>query len=70
MLLEKARPGQSGHHGTRIATYLDSLSDAGFWGSVTFKYQGGTLVHVVQEQSLKPEQLDPEYRYANGSNKH
>jgi hypothetical protein len=66
-MLTVERPGQSGQHGSRIAAYLDSLVSRGFWGSVTLKYQGGTLVHLVQEQSLKPEQLEPEHRNVNGS---
>jgi hypothetical protein len=69
MLVAQTRPGPSGHHGTKVAAYLDSLADTGFWGSVTFKYQGGTLVHVVQEQSLKPSELGPDNRIVNGSTK-
>ena len=47
--------------------YISDLMSARFWGTVTFKFQDGKLIHVAEERSLKPEQLVPEYRRKNGA---
>lgn len=47
---------------TSLADYIRALTDQGFWGTLTLKFQSGQVIHVVKEESLKPEQLKPEYR--------
>ena len=42
--------------------FVERLAKAGFWGTVTLKLQAGNVVHVVREESLKPEQLIPDHR--------
>jgi hypothetical protein len=42
--------------------YLKSLAEQGFWGTVALKFQSGQIIHVVKEESLKPEELIPENR--------
>jgi hypothetical protein len=37
--------------------YLNLLAKGRFWGSATLKFEGGTIVHVKLEQSLKPCEL-------------
>jgi hypothetical protein len=45
-----------------VLTFVEQLARAGFWGNITLKLQAGSVVHLVREESLKPEQLIPEQR--------
>ncbi len=37
--------------------YIQDLSGQRFWGFLTLKFEGGTVVHVRQEENLKPNEL-------------
>jgi major membrane immunogen (membrane-anchored lipoprotein) len=37
--------------------YIRDLTDQRFWGFLTLKYEDGKIVHVRQEQNLKPSEL-------------
>lgn len=37
--------------------YIRDLSEKGFWGFLTLKFEDGTIVHVRQEENLKPNEL-------------
>jgi hypothetical protein len=47
--------------------YLRGLATQRFWGSVTLKIEGGQVVHVRQEQNLKPSELSGTPRSLNGT---
>jgi hypothetical protein len=34
--------------------YVRRLSDSGFWGYLTLKFENGTVVHMRLEENLKP----------------
>jgi hypothetical protein len=46
-------------------TYLKNLADRSFWGAVTLKFEEGTIVHLRQEQNLKPSELSGQPRNTN-----
>jgi hypothetical protein len=48
--------------GTLISSFISELADQGFWGNIILKLQGGKVIHITKEESLKPSQLGPEYR--------
>jgi hypothetical protein len=37
--------------------YLRRLAEAGFWGSITVKFENGVVVHIRREENLKPSEL-------------
>jgi hypothetical protein len=37
--------------------YLRELADCRFWGYVGVKFENGQIVHVRQEENLKPSEL-------------
>ena len=45
-----------------ISSFIGELADQGFWGNIILKLQGGKVIHITKEESLKPSQLGPEYR--------
>jgi hypothetical protein len=45
--------------------YIRDLTDKRFWGFLTLKYEDGKIVHVRQEQNLKPSELPGENRGGN-----
>ena len=48
---------------TQLAiSFIKRLSAEQFWGDVTLKLQHGQVIHITKEESLKPSQLEPEYR--------
>jgi hypothetical protein len=47
---------------TAITEYIRMLTQEGFWGTLTIKLQNGQVIHVVREESLKPDQLIPDHR--------
>ena len=47
--------------------YLRNLADQNFWGTVTLKYENGGIVHVRQEENLKPSELSGRPRKNNGN---
>lgn len=53
-----------------ILTYLKRLTASRFWGSVTFKFESGEVVHVRQEENFKPFELSgrPRTKHGNESN--
>jgi hypothetical protein len=46
-------------------TYLKNLAERNFWGAVTLKFEEGTIVHLRQEQNLKPSELSGHPRNTN-----
>jgi hypothetical protein len=42
--------------------FLRRLAQEGFWGTVTMKYQHGQVIHLTKEESIQPNQLEPENR--------
>lgn len=40
--------------------WLQSLEAAHFWGNITLRFQHGDVVHIIREETLKPEQVRPE----------
>jgi hypothetical protein len=50
--------------------YVRNLSEQAFWGLVSLKFENGTIVHVRQEENLKPSELPGKNRgeYANRTN--
>ena len=47
--------------------YLRDLASQKFWGTVTLKFEGGEIVHVKQEENLKPSELSGKPRRTYGS---
>ena len=47
---------------TPIADYIRMLTQEGFWGSLTIRFQSGQIIHLLKEESLKPDQLLPDHR--------
>jgi hypothetical protein len=45
--------------------YLTNLAERSFWGAVTLKFEEGTIVHLRQEQNLKPSELSGQPRNTN-----
>lgn len=43
-----------------VLGWLQSLEDANFWGTVSLRFQHGDVVHIIREETLKPEQVRPE----------
>jgi hypothetical protein len=37
--------------------YLRRLAQSQFWGAITLKFEGGVIVHLKKEESLKPSEL-------------
>jgi len=48
--------------------YLRDLASQKFWGTVTLKFESGEIVHVKQEENLKPSELSGKPRRTYGSN--
>ncbi len=48
-----------------VQAFLERLSSQAFFGSVTLKYERGTIVHVRKEENLKPSELSgaPESKF-------
>jgi hypothetical protein len=40
-----------------VLTYLKDLTQHGFWGFVTVKFENGCPVHLRREENLKPTEL-------------
>jgi hypothetical protein len=40
-----------------IGELLDTLHRAGFWGSLTFKFERGEVVNIRKEENFKPSEL-------------
>ena len=47
--------------------YLRNLANQNFWGTVTLKFEDGGIVHVRQEENLKPSDLSGRPRRNYGS---
>jgi hypothetical protein len=47
--------------------YLHRLESQAFWGTVTLKFEHGQIVHVRQEENLKPSELSGRPRKNNGN---
>lgn len=45
-----------------IFSYLHKLAETEFWGSMTLKFEGGRVVHIRKEESLKPDELSEKPR--------
>jgi hypothetical protein len=45
-----------------LLDYVQALANQDFWGTLTLKFQHGQIIHVVKEESLKPDQLIPDHR--------
>lgn len=37
--------------------FLRSLATAGFWGTLTIKFQHGDVIHVVREESIPGDKI-------------
>jgi hypothetical protein len=37
--------------------FIRRLTESGFWGSITRKFEAGVVVHVRREENLKPSEL-------------
>jgi hypothetical protein len=50
--------------------YLNRLVEEEFYGLVALKFEHGKIVHVRQEQNLKPSELSgtPRSKYGNSNN--
>jgi hypothetical protein len=40
-----------------VFQYLHGLADSNYWGSVSLRMEGGRIVHLYKEESIKPEAL-------------
>jgi len=40
-----------------VFQYLQTLATAGFWGSMTLKFEAGCVVHIRKEENFKPDEL-------------
>lgn len=58
-------PDPRGSDTSKAIAFVQSLAAEGYWGNVTLKLQGGNVIHVLLEQSLKPNQLQPDHRTTN-----
>ena len=50
-----------------VLNYLSSLSQHGFWGFITVKFENGCPVHLRREENLKPNQLQKQLSERNRS---
>ena len=50
--------------------YLSELASQNFWGTLTLKFENGQVVHVRQEENLKPSELSGRPRKSNGNTSH
>jgi hypothetical protein len=50
--------------------YLTNIAEQRFWGIVTLKFENGLVVHLRQEENLKPSELSgkPRRSYGNTQN--
>jgi hypothetical protein len=42
--------------------YVKDLSERRFWGFLTLKFEGGNVVHIRQEENMKPQDLPEKSR--------
>ncbi len=49
--------------------YMAGLAAQNFWGLVTLKFENGQIVHVRQEENIKPSELSGRPRRNDGSTK-
>lgn len=40
-----------------VFQYLHQLANSNYWGSVSLRMEGGRIVHLYKEESIKPETL-------------
>jgi hypothetical protein len=52
---------------TAAMDYLRNLAAHSFWGTVALKFERGEIVHVRQEENLKPSELSGNPRRNNGN---
>ena len=45
--------------------FLRDLASKRFWGNLTIKFQGGSVIHITKEESLPADKL--EYRMTRGA---
>jgi hypothetical protein len=50
-----------------VLTYLKDLTQHGFWGFVTVKFENGCPVHLRREENLKPSELQKQLPERNRS---
>jgi hypothetical protein len=67
MKIEESNPGYPTADISKVFTYIEALADQRFWGNLSLKFQGGRVIHLVREESLKPEELIPGHRRMNGN---
>lgn len=48
-------------------TYLQSLGNGGFWGSVTIKFEARNAVHISRQESIIPSKLKDNPRNKNAN---
>jgi hypothetical protein len=49
----------------KVLEYLRDLSGSGFWGSITLKYEAGSISHIRREENIKPSELSGRPRLSN-----
>ena len=55
---------------TAALEYLRDLALQSFWGTIALKFERGEIVHVRQEQNLKPSDLSGSPRKNNANAQH
>ena len=53
---------------TLALEYVKRLASTGFYGEITLKFQHGSIVHVLKNESFKPNDLQPGSRRTNADN--
>ncbi len=51
-----------------VLNYLQNLTQHGFWGFVTVKFENGCPVHLRREENLKPSELHKQLPEKNRTN--
>jgi hypothetical protein len=46
---------------------MTGLAEQSFWGVLTLKFQRGQIVHITKEESIQPNQYEPDHRRDNAA---
>ena len=44
-------------HLSATLTFLRTLAEEGYWGTISIKLEGGKVVHIVRQESIIPSKL-------------
>ncbi len=50
-----------------VFEYIKRLADAGFFGTLTLRFEAGRIVHLRKEENLRPSELSGNPRFSHGN---